>query len=283
MTVPSEFWQALVYCSESARGSPTGVVFPGKDLTSDQYQATASSLGYPDTVFLTPSPDNSEWSARSFSPAQELSLCTQALIAGFRVLQHRNAISSPTHILFRTPSGLIEVNELIPERKDVAWLVGPYRVLDRRISKSPLAAIEELASAEEIVIDTGRTRLFRELPDAERLTALALHPTQVIDYCAAEEIQGICLFARTGERELRMRVFTTSLDGGEDIATGGAVMGLLPYLQMKGARVLEGCWTIHQGFGARHQRGTLFTTRHSEPGMAVVGGRHRFVAKGTLL
>jgi PhzF family phenazine biosynthesis protein len=258
VTAPSEFWQVLVYCSDSARGSPTGVVFPGRDLISDQYQAVASSLGYPDTVFLTPSPGNSDWLARSFSPAQELSLCTQALMAGFRVLPRRNAITSATHILFRTPSGPIEVSELIPDRKDVAWLVGPYQVLDRRVSKSPLAAIEALASAEEILIDTGRTRLFQELPDADRLSALALRPTQVMDYCAKEEIHGICLFAHTGEREIRMRVFTTSLDGGEDIATGGAVMGLLPYFQKKGAELPAGCWSIHQGFGARHQRGTLF-------------------------
>jgi PhzF family phenazine biosynthesis protein len=85
--VTAEFWQLLVYRSDTARGSPTGVVFPGDNLSADQYQATAAALGYPDTVFLTPCPSDSEWSARSFSPAQELSLCTQALIAAFRVLQ----------------------------------------------------------------------------------------------------------------------------------------------------------------------------------------------------
>ncbi|MGC2193595.1 MAG: PhzF family phenazine biosynthesis isomerase [Terriglobales bacterium] len=281
MTGSSEFWQLLIYCSDTARGSPTGVVFPGDDLSPSQYQAVAAALGYPDTVFLTSGCSNSEWSARSFSPAQELSLCTQALIAAFRVLQRRGSMPSITRILFRTPSGLITVSEA--ERKEIAWLTGPCRILDRRISPSPLARMVMLAPAEEVVIDTGRIRLFCELPQEEQLRAVTLEPVHVMSYCAAEKIDGICLFARTGEREIRMRVFTTSLDGKEDISTGGAVLGLLPYLQRKDSQPPAGCWTIQQGIGSSHQRGTLFTTPHSEPGMAVVGGAHRFVAKGILL
>lgn len=283
MTGASELWQLLVYCSDTARGSPTGVVFPGNHLSPSRYQATAAALGYPDTVFLAPASGDSEWSARSFSPAQELSLCTQALIAAFRVLQQRGGTLSATRFLFLTPSGPITVGELLPERKEIAWLSGPCRILDRPISQSPLANMGMLAGAAEIVIDTGRTRLFCELPDAGQLSALALEPAQVTNYCAAEKIDGICLFARTGEREIRMRVFTTSLDGREDISTGGAVMGLLPYMQKKDARPPLGCWTVQQGAGPSHQHGTLFTTPPPEPGMAVVGGRHRFVAKGVLL
>ena len=281
MTELSEFWQLLVYCSDTARGSPTGVVFPGDGLSPGQYQATAAALGYPDTVFLTASPGGFEWCARSFSPAHELSLCTQALIAAFRVLQKREGTHSVARIVFRTPSGSIPVSELFPERKEIAWLTGPCRILDRRVSQSPLPRRDTLPSAEELVIDTGRSRLFCELAHADQLSAL--EPTDVMGYCAAEEIDGICLFACTGEREIAMRVFTTSLDGREDISTGGAVMGLLPYLQRKEAKLQAGCWTVRQGIGPTHQRGTLFTTPHAEPGMAVVGGAHRFVAKGILL
>jgi PhzF family phenazine biosynthesis protein len=283
VTTPSEFWQLLVYCSETALGSPTGVVFPGDQLSPNRYQATAAALGYPDTVFLTPGSSDSEWSARSFSPAEELSLCTQALIAAFRVLQEKEATYSASRVLFRTPSGPIVVSELVPERKDIAWLVGAYQVLDRRVSKPPLAAIDGFGTATEILIDTGRTRLFRELGDAGQLSTLTLEPTRVMDYCSAEKIDGICLFVRTGEREVRMRVFTTSLDGREDISTGGAVMGLLPYLQRTDSNTLAGCWTIQQGLGANHHRGTLFTTLLPERGMAAVGGGYRFVAKGILL
>lgn len=279
----AEFWQLLVYCSDTARGSPTGVVFPGDNLSADQYQATAAALGYPDTVLLTPCPSDPEWSARSFSPAQELSLCTQALIAAFRVLQERRGAGTVSQIIFRTPSGPIVVSELVPERKDVAWLVGPYRVLDRRVSESPLAAIDARDTATEILIDTGRIRLFRELSDTRQLSAATLDPARVMDYCCAEKIDGICLFTRTGERNVRMRVFTTSLDGREDISTGGAVMGLLPYLQRRDSNASVGCWTVQQGLGAHHQRGTLFTTPLPDPRMAAVGGRHRFVARGTLL
>jgi predicted PhzF superfamily epimerase YddE/YHI9 len=83
--------------------------------------------------------------------------------------------------------------------------------------------------------------------------------------------------------EIRMRVFTTSLDGREDISTGGAVMGLLPYLKLCGSNEPTGPWTIHQGFGPNHLQGTLFTMLLPEAGTVAVGGRHRFVARGTLL
>ena len=279
MKSPAEFWQLLIYCSDSARGSPTGVVFPG-DLFANEYQATAAALGYPDTVFLTPGVRDGEWNARSFSPSQELSLCTQALIAAFRVLQKK--LGSPAaQFLFHTPSGPIEVSELVPERKDIAWLVGPYRILARNVSRFPIPH-HDGAGTGEVLVDTGRTRLFGELPSVDRLSAVNLTPSEVMAYCAAERIDGICLFARSGDRELRMRVFTTSLDGREDISTGGAVMGLLPHLKTAG-KGASGWWTVHQGFGLPHQRGTLFTTLLERPGMAAVGGGHRFVAKGTLL
>jgi predicted PhzF superfamily epimerase YddE/YHI9 len=161
VTTPSEFWQLLVYCSETAHGSPTGVVFPGENLSPDQYQATATALGYPDTVFLTQGSRDSEGSARSFSPAQELSLCTQALIAAFRVLQETGRpMPSTDHILFGTLSGPIVVGELVPERKDIAWLVGPFRVLARRVSESPLAAFDARDRATEILIDKAEYGCF---------------------------------------------------------------------------------------------------------------------------
>lgn len=280
MRAGSEFWQLLVYCSDTARGSPTGVVFPD-GLSPDQYQATAAALGYPDTVFLTRGLQDSEWIARSFSSAQELSLCTQALIAAFRVLQEKQEGPELKQVLFQTPSGPIIVSRLVAEREDIAWLSGPYRILERRVAKLPCES--DLSDHRGVVIDTGRTRLFRQVSEEQILGSIQMDPAEVLQYCAAEDIGGVCLFARTGEREIRMRVFTTSQDGREDISTGGAVMGLLPYFGMREPLRWWEPWTVQQGFGASHQRGTLFTMLLPDPGMVAVGGKHRFVAKGALI
>jgi PhzF family phenazine biosynthesis protein len=282
VTAGSEYWQLLVYCSDNARGSPTGVVFPN-GLSSGRYQATAAALGCPDTVFLTPGSNEAEWNARSFSPAQELSLCTQALIAAFRVLQRKHNGPELQRVLFQTPSGPVVVSELVAQQRDIAWLIGPYRILEKRVANLPLDSQQDAGNRRGVVIDTGRTRLFRQVRDEKALAAISIDPAHVMKYCAAEEIGGICLFAQTGDREVRMRVFTTSQDGREDISTGGAAMGLLPYIGMGDSLPKYEPWTVQQGFGPYHQQGTLFTMLLSEPGMVAVGGRHRFVAGGTLL
>jgi predicted PhzF superfamily epimerase YddE/YHI9 len=186
-------------------------------------------------------------------------------------------------MLFQTPSGPITVSELVPERNDEAWLAGSHRILDRGASKLPIAGIQATGNAPELVIDTGRTRLFRQLGNVDQLAAVVLEPALVMEYCRNEQIHGICLFTRSAEREIRMRVFTTSRDGAEDISTGGAVLGLLPYMGSIDGAIATGNWTIHQGFGPPHRRGTLFATTLPDQGMTAVGGRHRFVARGALL
>ena len=67
---------------------------------------------------------------------------------------------STDHILFGTLSGPIVVGELVPERKDIAWLVGPFRVLARRVSESPLAAFDARDRATEILIDKAEYGCF---------------------------------------------------------------------------------------------------------------------------
>lgn len=108
-------------------------------------------------------------------------------------------------------SGPITVRELVRQPNDVAWLAGPHRILDRSASRSLIAGIQGVGNAPEIVIDTGRTRLFRQLSNLDQLAAVVLEPALGMDYCRDEQIHGICLFTRSAEREISMRVFTTSL------------------------------------------------------------------------
>ena len=98
-------------------------------------------------------------------------------------------------------------------------------------------------------------------------------------WCRKEAISGICPLVRDREpRVVRLRVFTTSQDGREDIATGGACLGIPAFF----GETTDAEWRIEQGIGEDRRRGTLFAKRLSDR-TAAVGGRHRVVARGELL
>ena len=146
----------------------------------------------------------------------------QGLIAAFRVIRQTAAPAPPAEIRFATPAGHIVVDCRDEAHPDLAWLTAPYAVVGR-VASPPFLKESEW----DLLIYTGRLRLVRELADPAELEALSLPPDQVLAFCRAAQISGLCLFARTGPCQARMRVFTTSRDGAEDAATGGAA-ALLP-------------------------------------------------------
>ncbi len=260
----SELSQLLVFCSEHALGNPTAVVFLDHELTIEDYQRIAASLGLPDTAFVLPE-SNGLVPVRVFSPAGELSLCTQALIAAHRVLESRGGRSETR---FVTPVGEIPV----ASAGDMAWLTGNYKV-----EAQPFPA-DIIPASRSARIDSGRTRAYLELPDAGAVAAVHFTPEEVLVWCRAAGLHGICPVARTGERTAFLRVFTTSQDGREDIATGGACLAIPTFF----GETTNVEWRIEQGFGENRRRGTLFAKRLSSDS-AAVGGRHRLVAHGELL
>jgi predicted PhzF superfamily epimerase YddE/YHI9 len=104
-----------------------------------------------------------------------------------------------------------------------------------------------------------------------------------MSYCLSSSIHGICLLSLNSERHVAMRVFTTSLDGHEDAATGGAASAIPEYFLYAGiSRIIGRVWQIDQGAGPPHRRGRLYV-RQEVNGAVEVGGRVEFVACGTLL
>ena len=260
----AEFFQLLVYCSEHALGNPTGVVFLDHELANEEYLRIAASLALPDTAFLFPADRDGRVPVRVFSPVEELSLCTQALIAAHRVLESRTGDQKTR---FLTLADEVPV----ASRGDIAWLTGSYWLEDRQFSQ------EIIPSLRAARIDSGRVRAFFEMPDTGSVAAVRLRPEEVLAWCRAEALHGICPVAQTGERSAFLRVFTTSQGGREDIATGGACLGIPAFF----GESSDAEWRIEQGFGESRRRGTLFAKRLSDS-TAAVGGRHRLVARGEL-
>lgn len=133
MTAASELWQGLVYCAETARGSPKGVLLLGSSLLPDHCHSRAPLPWAILTPFSSSLPAaGAEWRARSFSPAQR----TEPKYAGpDRRLRCSSRKIRRDSTVFNS-SGPITVSELVAEPNDVAWLAGPHRILERSVSRS---------------------------------------------------------------------------------------------------------------------------------------------------
>lgn len=270
-----DFYSVVAFCSEEARGNPTGVVLWTGPEDAARQQRLAADLGLPDTVFLTPV-EPRRWRARFFSPAEPLTLCVQASLAAHAVLREGGAVDP---LVLDTPAGPVRVRALEGGPADVSWMEFPRASVKARPSVAPVREGLGLALpglVRESVIDSGRVRLFCELSDLGVLEALEPPPPTVLRYCRTERISGVCFFVRTGPDAVALRVFTTSLDGGEDAATGGAVLGL--------AALLPGVGSVQVSQGRRpfHQRGHLLLRDDPRNDFIAVGGATRRIAVGRL-
>ncbi len=113
-----------------------------------------------------------------------------------------------------------------PVEPDVSWFAvarDKARVVG---TPDPVRSLPLDAGAEAVIVDSGRARLYRPLLRPEALASITIEPDVVLRVCSELQVKGICFYARTGGPTVALRVFTVSLAGGEDAATGGAVLGL---------------------------------------------------------
>jgi PhzF family phenazine biosynthesis protein len=257
------FFAAVAFTSATRRGNPTGVVFAHPEWGDRTCQRIAAELGFPDTVFLQPhAPHANGWRARFFSPAQPLSLCVQALIACGAVLARADEVT-----LF-TDAGATRVRS----EDGRVWA----RFGREAVKAPPEHPLEPLGlglpDGPARVIDSGRVRRFQEVDGREALATLTLAPDEVLSVCRRQGLQGLCFWTRVDAQTVALRVFTPSLDGGEDASTGGAVLGLSALLP-------PGSWRVEQGQGPFHRLGELWL-RAGES--LEVGGAVRVIASGML-
>jgi predicted PhzF superfamily epimerase YddE/YHI9 len=264
-----------VFVSERAAGNPTGVIV-GVRFTSEIEQGIAQMLGYPDTVFLSPKHDDGCYESETYSPSEAIAFCVQSLLAAGSTLELAREESCP--ITFRVRGRDVQVFA------DVDAVPGRYWVRmneNRRLADlAPEAVRDSIGVASRVqVVDAGRRRAFVRLESLSALEAIEPTPASVMRFCRQQQLHGLCAFVLTGARDIALRVFTTSLDGREDAATGGAVAGLHQCCP-EVARDADRPWRIEQGTGLRHRRGTLYL-RAGSAGV-FVGGVVQQIMRGTI-
>jgi len=107
---PAESAEPLRYAAftaDPAGGNPAGVVLDAGALSDEQQLALAARLGYSETAFLTPVPDQPRTrTVRYFSPLAEVPFCGHATIAAAVALGERIGAGE---LLFETKAGPVPV------------------------------------------------------------------------------------------------------------------------------------------------------------------------------
>ncbi|MBL8020351.1 MAG: PhzF family phenazine biosynthesis protein [Leptospirales bacterium] len=257
----NEVWWVNAFAGEGAGGNATCVVFDDDPQSKLNRANVAQALRAPDTAFVRQGREALE--IEFFSPFEgAMAFCGQGFIAADAVLRRARTVSGP--IEFRARTGVVMT-----------------RVVEGASPKSafeiPRAQIQLIDSTEHLgdVVDSGRRRSFRRMNLAE-LDALQMDPAQVMQICKQHGLTGLCFYAAKSESEICLRVFTISLAGKEDAATGGAVAGLA-------VLVPRGSWIVRQGSGGPLTRGELHLDSQTQEQIISVGGRVEFVAKGSLV
>jgi PhzF family phenazine biosynthesis protein len=275
-----ELWQVRVFTGEQALGNATGVVRLPDGESPAAMAEWARLLGFPDTAFLSgPLEDPGHVRIDSFSPYEEMRFCTQTLLGAEYVLRETGLLAGAQALTARTQVGHVRVMRYADE-PGMAYVEVPGSRVSVRPLRVVFPEVVGLAEAEPLVVDTGRARVYCLLPP-EVLESVVLAPERVRDYCRREGVSGICLTARQPEGAGRLRVFTMSLDGREDAATGGAAGGVPLYWERIGVERVLHPLVVQQGYGGPQTRGDLWVRRTGGGGVAV-GGRTRPVASGTL-
>lgn len=183
----------------------------------DEMQAIAGRLGFPDTGFIIGG-DSRGLILRTFSPHEELEICLQTsyavAVAADLTRGRRWAVTHASGSSVDIVRSGSEGGELISAEFGCD-LVGPPRP-----ARNPAAA-----SAGSLIVGTSRPRRYTECATLEGLLDLSLSAAEVRATCRYEGVRGLVWY-HLAAGKVRVRVFTMSLDGDEDNATGGAVAAL---------------------------------------------------------
>ena len=99
------------FCKNGRGGNPAGVVFEGHQLSDQDKQSIAATLGHPETAFIEPS-SVADHRICFFAPLKEVPLCGHATIASYALMGAQGKIKAGVYRM-ETKAGVLPV-ELLP-------------------------------------------------------------------------------------------------------------------------------------------------------------------------
>lgn len=264
-----EAWWGRVFADGDVGGNHTVVVLPGASVVSPA--KVAARLAIPDTGFVTCA--DKEVVLRTFSPVEELNQCLQVSLAAVTALGVPEGVWCAVRHERGERLSVMREASLTWARHAVAK---PPRL--EPVAWPTFVAADPAAGQEPVIIRQARSRIHLRCAEADHVEAVEVVPRDVLRLCAENETFGVVLSAPAGEGRQRVRVFTTSLAGKEDSATGGAVLGVGLLAAQDGAR---GDIRVVQGPPEPARQGHLRLRIENETGV-LLGGEVTSLMTGKL-
>lgn len=257
-------WWGRVFVNGVNGGNHTAILAPG---SVPDPALSARRLGIPDTGIIDAF-DEQGVSLRTYSPVEQLDQCIQTSLAAIVAL----GLPSGHSYNVRHPTS----ESLCVEREgSIVW--ARYRSLEAdgaaAASETPWWVTEQIGQSDAVRAGRVRARLLVRCDDIVALSRAVIPSERVRLLCATANLNGLVLYG-VHEGGVRVRVFTTSLAGAEDVATGGAVLAIAGRLRNEGT---HGDIAVRQGGTDEGQHG-YFRLRIGD-GIAV-GGEVLTLARG---
>ena len=256
------FHTADVFTDRPFGGNPLAVLPDARGLSGEQMQTIAREFNLSETTFVLPPDDPAHTcKVRIFTPAAELPFAGHPTVGTALVLAWTGAVAltgAETDIVLEEGVGPVPVRlfaedgravraELTAARLPVLGADAPP-LPDLAASLSLPEAAVETGGGGPAIADAGIPFLLVPLAGPDALAEARIDHGVWSRTLSGGPAENPFLFCRTGEREVRARMFAPALNIAEDPATGSAVTALAAHLaRLSETRDGTEAWTIHQG------------------------------------
>lgn len=260
-------WWGRVFGDGTSGGNHTAIVGPG---AVPDPAAMARRLAIPDTAVVD-AVDDGQVSLRTFSPVEELAQCIQTSLAAVVALELPDGRSHDVRHRRGEPLRVEREGTVVWVHEQSSGL----EIAGSGVELPPWLADQLVGTRAERTAQ-ARPRLLVRCSNIDQVEGAVVERSAVRALCVSEAVNGLVLFARDGQT-VRVRVFTTSLDGAEDIATGGAVLAVGAALRREG---VTGELAVRQGGPAPEAQGHMRLRIDQE---VALGGQVLTLARGQLV
>ncbi len=273
----AEVLRYAAFTLDGEGGNPAGVVLDAAALDDAEMQRIAADVGYSETAFLCPRPDEPNvYDVRYFAPTQEVPFCGHATLASAVALAEREPAAE---MVFHTPAGLVTINTA----ESRAGIVAELTSVAPRVVEPPDGLVDRCLqalhwSAEDLdphypprLANAGAEHLVLVVRTHQRLLELDYDFDALAEIMSEHALVTLQLVWPKSRRKYYAR--NPFPPGGvvEDPATGAAAAAFGGYLRDLGLIGHTAAFTIRQG--AEMGRPSLIevSVLEGEPGVRVRG------------
>lgn len=231
------YYTCDVFTQQQFGGNQLAVIPNGSGLSTQQMQQIAREFNYSETTFVLPAQHGNTAQVRIFTPEFEMPFAGHPNVGTAITLAQTGALgefASKLDIVFEEKAGLVPMTITKLDNGFSAELQAPEPLqLGDEISEQTAANLLSL-SATQIVCQTHQPRtasvgfafFMIELADLTALANAKLDKDTYHQLVADTDVRSVYLYCRTGEGQIRARMYA-EMDGiPEDPATGSAAVAL---------------------------------------------------------